>query len=72
MATLKRELIKRYSWKTRLDLELAPVTYSGWYSARRRRRSLKRPSRGRTPRQAPLQVPERYNQHASGSCLVPR
>jgi transposase InsO family protein len=72
MATLKRELIKRYNWKTRLDLELALVTNVGWYSTRRRHRSLKRSSHGQTPRQASLQALERYNQHASGSCLVPR
>ena len=41
MATLKRELTKRYTWKTRLDLELALVTYIGWYNARRRHLSLK-------------------------------
>ena len=72
MATLKRELIKRYSWKTRLDLELALVTYIGWYNARRRHRSLKRTSNGQTRRQAPLQVLEQYNQQASRSCLVPK
>jgi putative transposase len=72
MATLKRELIKRYSWKTRLDLELALVTYIGWYNARRRHRSLKRTSNGHTRRQAPLQVLEQYNQQASRSCLVPK
>jgi hypothetical protein len=71
-ATLKRELIKRYHWKTRLDLELALVTYIGWSSARRRHRSLKRTSNGRTRRQAPLQVLEQYNQQASGSSLVPK
>lgn len=31
----KRELISRYRWPTRLDLELALVTYIGWYNARR-------------------------------------
>ena len=72
MATLKRELIKRYSWKTRLDLELALVTYIGWYNARRRHRSLKRTGSGRTTRQTPLQVLERYNQQASRSSLVPK
>ena len=72
MATLKRDLIKRYSWKTHLDLELALVTYIGWYNARRRHRSLKHTGGGRTTRQAPLQVLEQYNQQASGSCLVPK
>ena len=54
MATLKRDLISRYRWPTRLDLELALVTYVGWYNARRRHRSLKRRSNGQTRRQAPL------------------
>jgi len=72
MATLKRELLKRYTWRTRLDLELALVTYTGWYNARRRHRSLKRTSNGQTRRQAPLQVLEQYNQEAAGSCLVPK
>ena len=71
MATLKRELISRYRWPTRLDLELALVTYIGWYNARRRHRSLKRKSNGQTRRQAPLQVLEQYNQQASAN-LVPK
>ena len=70
MATLKRELLKRYVWKTRLDLELALVTYIGWYNAHRRHRSLKQTHGGRTRRQAPLQVLECYDQQASGA-LVP-
>ena len=71
ISTLKRELISRYRWPTRLDLELALVTYIGWYNARRRHRSLKRTSNGQTRRQAPLQVLEQYNQQASGN-LVPK
>jgi transposase InsO family protein len=71
ISTLKRELISRYRWPTRLDLELALVTYIGWYNARRRHRSLKRKSNGQTRRQAPLQVLEQYNQQASGN-LVPK
>ena len=71
ISTLKRELISRYSWPTRLDLELALVTYIGWYNARRRHRSLKRTSNGQTRRQAPLQVLEQYNQQASGN-LAPK
>jgi transposase InsO family protein len=71
MATLKRELISRYRWPTRLDLELALVTYIGWYNARRRHRSLKRTRNGQTRRQAPLQVLEQYNQQASAD-LVPK
>jgi len=65
IATLKRELISRYRWPTRLDLELALVSYIGWYNARRRHRSLKTIKDGRTRRQAPLQVLEQYNQQTS-------
>ena len=65
MSTLKRELIKRYTWRTRLDLELALVTYIGWYNARRRHRSLKAIKDGRIRRQAPLQVLESYTQHVA-------
>jgi len=65
MSTLKRELIKRYTWRTRLDLELALVTYIGWYNARRRHRSLKHSSGGRTRRQAPLQMLEQYTQQVA-------
>ena len=71
ISTLKRELISRYRWPTRLDLELALVTYIGWYNARRRHRSLKRTSNGQTRRQAPLQMLEQYNQQASAN-LVPK
>ena len=71
ISTLKRELISRYRWPTRLDLELALVTYIGWYNAKRRHRSLKRKSNGQTRRQAPLQVLEQYNQQASAD-LVPK
>ena len=71
-ATLKRELISRYHRPTRLDLELALVTYIGWYNAKRRHRSLRRTSNdGRTRRQAPLQVLEQYNQQDSVT-LVPK
>lgn len=72
ISTIKRELIKRYVWRTRLDLELALVTYIGWYNARRRHRSLKRTGEGRTRRQAPLQVLEHYNQTAAASTVVPK
>ena len=64
-ATPKRELTKRYTWKTRLDLELALVTYIGWYNARRRHRSLKIVENGRIRRQTPPQVLERYNQEVA-------
>ena len=61
MSTLKRELTKRHIWRTRLDLELALVSYIGWYNARRKHRSLKTKRNGRTTRQAPLQVLGSYN-----------
>jgi len=62
MATLKRELTKRYCWRTRLDLELALVSYIGWYNARRKHRSLKIVEEGRVRRLAPLEMLEGYNQ----------
>ncbi len=65
MATLKRELTKRYTWRTRLDLELALVTYIGWYNARRKHRSLKFVQDGRVRRQTPLQALDRYNQEVA-------
>jgi putative transposase len=72
MSTLKRELIKRYIWRTRLDLELALVTYIGWYNAKRRHRSLKRTTDGRTRLQAPHQVLQNYNQEAARETVVPK
>jgi putative transposase len=69
ISTLKRELIARYRWQTRLDLELALVSYIGWYNAHHRHRSLKTKRNGRTTRQAPLQVLESYNQQTS-ECLA--
>ena len=71
MSTLKRELIKRYIWKTRLDLELAAMTYIGWYNARRRHRSLKATIEGRTSRRTPLQTLERYTQQATRETVAP-
>ena len=65
MSTLKRELIKRYTWRTRLDLELALVTYIGWYNAQRRHRSLKHTADGRTRREAPHQVLQRYTEQTA-------
>ena len=65
MSTLKRELTKRYIWRTRLDLELALVSYIGWYNARRKHRSLTVVEDGRIRRLAPLEVLERYNQEAA-------
>jgi hypothetical protein len=72
MSTLKRELIKRDTWRTRLDLELALVTHIGWYNARRRHRSLKTTKHGRTRRQAPLQVLERYTQEVARETVAPK
>jgi len=65
MSTLKRELIKRYTWRTRLDLELALVTDIGWYNARRRHLSLRRTTGGQTRRRSPLQMLEQYTQQAA-------
>ena len=65
MSTLKRELTKRYTWRTRLDLELALVTYIGWYNARRKHRSLRVVESGRVRRLSPQQVLERYNQEVA-------
>ena len=65
MSILKRELTKRYAWRTRLDLELALVTYIGWHSARRKHRSLTVIEEGRTRRLAPLEMLERYNQRVA-------
>jgi putative transposase len=62
MSTLKRELTKRYTWRTRLDLELALVSYIGWYNARRKHRSLRVVEEGRIRRLSPLEMLERYNQ----------
>ena len=45
IATIKSELTNRQPWRTRLDLELALLTYIGWYNQRRLHRSLG----GRTP-----------------------
>jgi len=70
MSTLKRELTKRSTWKTRLDLELAVLTYVGWYNARRKHRSLKVVEEGRIRRLAPLEMLERYNQHVATSVVA--
>ena len=59
---LKRELTKQYTWRTRPDLELALVTYIGWYNARRKHRSLRVVEGGRIRRLSPQQVLERYYQ----------
>jgi len=65
MSTLKRELTKRYTWRTRLDLELALVTYIGWYNACRKHRSLKIVKDGRVRRLTPLQALDRYNREVA-------
>ena len=71
MSTLKRELTKRFTWRTRLDLELALVTYIGWYNARRRHRSLKVVQDGRVRRLTPLQALDRYNQEVATKAWHP-
>lgn len=65
MSTLKRELTKRHTWRTRLDLELALVSYIGWYNARRKHRSLQVVVDGLIRRQTPLEAFERYNQEVA-------
>ena len=70
ISTIKRELVSRYTWKTRLDLELTLVTYTGWYNARRRHRSLTRTRDGQTRRLAPQQVLEQYNQEAAREAVA--
>ena len=72
VSTLKRELIKRYTWRTRLDLELALVTYIGWYNARRRHLSLKRTTGGQTRRRSSLQMLKQYTQQAARQTVVPK
>jgi putative transposase len=71
MSTLKRELIKRYIWRTRLDLELAVMTYIGWYNARRRHRSLKATIEGRSRCRTPQQILEQYTQQATRETVAP-
>lgn len=71
MSTLKRELTKRYTWKTRLDLELALVSYIGWYNARRKHRSLTVVEEGRVRRMVPLEALDGYNKKVARNNLVP-
>ena len=59
ISTIKTEWIKRHTWKTRLQLELALVVYIGWYNAHR----LHRAFNGRTP----LEVLEEYNQQQTAA-----
>jgi putative transposase len=70
MSTLKRELTKRHTWKTRLDLELALVSYLGWYNARRKHRSLTEVVEGRIRRFSPLEALERYYQATATSVVA--
>ena len=70
MSTLKRELAKRHIWKTRLDLELAVLTYIGWYNTRRKHRSLKVVEEGRIRRLSPLEMLERYNEQVATSVVA--
>jgi putative transposase len=72
ISTVKRELIKRYRWPTRLDLELALVGYIGWYNSRRRHRSLKQQGKEKIRRLAPAQMLDRYNQQRSADSMLPR
>ena len=70
ISTLKRELIGRYRWPTRLDLELALVTYIGWYNARRRHRSLRHSGEKRTRRLAPQQMLDLYNHETAAGSMA--
>jgi hypothetical protein len=70
MATLKRELTKRHSWKSRMDLELALVSYIGWCNARRKHRSLIAVVDGRIRRLSPLEALERYYQATATSVVA--
>jgi transposase InsO family protein len=72
ISTIKRELIKRYSWPTRLDLELALVTYIGWYNSRRRHRSLRQAGKERIRRLAPQQMLDLYNLQTAADSMLPR
>jgi putative transposase len=72
ISTIKRELVKRYRWPTRLDLELALVTYIGWYNSRRRHRSLRQPGKEKIRRLAPAQMLDLYNQQRSADSMLPR
>jgi transposase InsO family protein len=59
ISTIKTELTKRTTWRTRLQLELALVVYIGWYNAHRLHRALN----GRTP----LEVLDEYNQQQTAA-----
>lgn len=70
MSTLKRELTKRFTWRTRLDLELAVLTYVGWYNCPRKHRSLRIVEEGRIRRLSSLEMVERYNQQVATSLVA--
>ena len=72
ISTLKRELISRYRWPTRLDLELALVGYIGWYNSRRRHRSLRHQGKERIRRLAPAQMLDLYSEQRSADSMLPR
>lgn len=57
ISTIKTELTKRTTWKTRLQLAL--VVYIGWYNARRLHRAL--------DGQTPLEVLDEYNQRQTAA-----
>lgn len=69
ISTIKRELVGRYTWKSRLDLELALVTYIGWYNSRRRHRSLRQTKDGRTRRLAPQEMLKQYDRKAEDAVV---
>jgi hypothetical protein len=60
----------RHTWKTRLDLELALVSYIGWYNAGRRHRSLTEIVEGRIRRLSSLEALERYYQATATSVVA--
>ena len=70
ISTLKRELTSRYHWPARLDLELALVTYIGWYNSRRRHRSLRHAGERRTRRLAPQQMLDLYNHQPTAGSMA--
>ena len=71
ISTVKRELVNRYRWPTRLDLELALLTYIGWYNTRRRHRSLAHRGATRTRRLSPQEKLDLYNRQTPAA-VVPR
>jgi putative transposase len=70
ISTIKRELISRFGWPTRLDLELALVSYIGWYNSRRRHRSLRHAGEQRTRRLSPQQKLDLYTQETTADSMA--